>query len=163
MNSINSSGTPGSPGTRGTPGPPPRGAATAIRWPLVLTAGAGVTATSSLLVAATVLGVMLTWGFGLLLLPVPLAVVGVMVQAGGATLRQAGVARPNLVAWLVSLPTIPLATVVSTIIPLNVVSGRTLPGAMFLTVAIGAILPVAGALGAGAWWLAARASGPRQP
>ena len=163
MNSINSRGTPDTPGRRGTPGQPPLGAATAIRWPLVLTAGAVVTATSSLLVAASVLGVLATWGLGIILLPVPLVVIGVMVRAGGAALRRAGVARPNLVAWLVSLPTIPLATAVSTIIFLNVIGGRTLPGATFLTVALAAIVPVAGALGAGAWWLAARTSGARHP
>ena len=84
-----------------------------------------------------------------------------MIWAGGVTLRRGGVARPHVVAWLVSLPTIPIATLLSSIVPVNVV-GRPEAHAAFWTLIVGGILVVAGVLGAGAWWLGALASGGRR-
>jgi hypothetical protein len=132
----------------------------AIRWGVVLLAGAGVTAVSSLLLAVSFLGVLLTYGLGIFLLPVPLALIGLLIWAGGAALRRAGVASPYGVAWLTSLPTIPVAAVVA-LVSCSVVDAD-IGGFAYGTLTAALIVLTTGVLGAGSWAFAALVRGPQR-
>jgi hypothetical protein len=61
----------------------------------------------------------------------------------------------------VSLPTIPIATLLAFIVPIGVI-GRPASDAAAWTVILGGIVVVAGLLGAGAWCLGALACGGRR-
>jgi hypothetical protein len=133
---------------------------TAVRWGLVAAAGGFVTLMLTALAGVSFLGVLLSYGLGLFLLPVPLTVGAGFVALGGVMLERAHVVRPHVTAWLTAVVLGPVLALGSVFVPVEVIGAHTPEGETNAVLWVIWMVLLSAGLGAAAWCAVVALFGP---